>query len=154
MRLSGHCGVQPVTVLGHRPHARCTLDDRHWSGTRDSRWCQLTVSPPIGTPCCLAGIQPLQALPQHHFHNEIAETAKRGSQQIAQIPSVLDEHALGVAECAETLYSVIDAYAAGPNAAEGQVVLGVVHQRVIDGDITGGRLGQQLLAVTSSWPKV
>src|SRR5450631_2198296 len=47
--------LQPATVLGNRPHALCTFDDCHRTAARVSRRRQLTVSPPVGTPCCLAG---------------------------------------------------------------------------------------------------
>ena len=68
--------LQPVTVLGYRPHDRCALDDRHRTAARNSRRRQLTVSAPVETRCYLAAVQPLQALPQHHFHNEIAEPVR------------------------------------------------------------------------------
>src|SRR5215471_6343896 len=69
---------------------------------------------------------------QKKAQDEICGPAKRRPQQAGGAPARLDEDAFGVAERQETLLAVVGTHAAGPDAAERKVVLGVVEQRVVD----------------------
>jgi len=82
-------------------------------------------------------------------HEQVEELAERRANDIAEIEFRLLEHTLGMAHGLEAFMAVISAHAAFANAAEGNVLLGVVQNGIVDGDAAGGRALQHELA---SWP--
>lgn len=74
-------------------------------------------------------------LPKKEPEKNIGKHPEGRAQEGDAIPTPLLEYALGMAECAEAFDSMVRAYTACTDAAEGKIVLGDVHYRSIDGDI-------------------
>lgn len=85
--------------------------------------------------------------PEHHVEDGIDRLSERGVEQVGEVPATLLIDPLGMAEGTETLDAVVSAHAAGPDAAEGQVILGDVHDRPVDSDVAGDRSAQHLASV-------
>ncbi len=78
-----------------------------------------------------------QRLPKKELEKSIGTATEGRTQEVDAIPAALFEYALGVAEPAEALDSVVRAYAAGTDAAKGKIVICDVRYRCVDGDIAG-----------------
>src|SRR5690606_24326940 len=61
------------------------------------------------------------------------------------IEALLDEHSLGLAEGQETFVAVVVAHAGGADAAERQVILSHMQQRIVDAYAAGVRMAEYVL---------
>jgi hypothetical protein len=81
---------------------------------------------------------------QRERGHDVGEPAKRRMQQAGKVPAALHENALGMAHRAKALHAMAGPHAAGPDTAEGQVVLRHVHQGVVHAHVAGGGVREQL----------